>query len=127
MARPSLHEERDHRPCPRREVRRLRRQIEATLFQLGPARRTVELVLVEEPGEGKPADAKGAPGEKMAASEIARLVVHDRVVPYSWLHRRSWSFLQLYFPLRQMQSENAIGDLVALHSGEEIPGIKLRH
>jgi hypothetical protein len=53
--------------------------IEAPLFQLGPALGAEEPVLVQKPCECKAADAQRILGEKVAASEVAGLVVHKRV------------------------------------------------
>ena len=76
MAGAALHEQRDHRPRLRLEVRRLRRQIEAALLQLGASGCAEQLLLVEQPGEREAAEAQRALGEEVAAREIAGMVVH---------------------------------------------------
>ena len=98
MARSPLHEQRDHRLGPRRKVRLFRQEIEAALLELRPTLRAEDLVLVEKPGKREAADAEAALGEKMAAREIARVVVHNAL--YQWLDRgagRRSGFVLAYF------------------------------
>ena len=77
VARPALHEQRDHRPRLRLARRRLRRQVERRLLQRRLGGRGEQLVLVQQPGQGRASRCPAPAGRGSGGGE-------ERIAVSSW-------------------------------------------
>src|SRR5205823_1169226 len=69
VARPALHEQRDHRPGPRLEVRLLRPEVEVRLLRVREGRVGEQPLPVEQVRQRDRAEAEGAGVQEVAARE----------------------------------------------------------